>query len=74
MVMYLLIGLIVLAVEFITTAIYRLITKEPIQWVSDTDGLIKNRAIEIIVVLVLTLLIWPLDIGYRIYLLMKGLF
>ena len=51
-----------------------LIVKEPIQWVADTNGSIENRVVEIIVVLVLTLLIWPLEIGYRIYLLVKELF
>lgn len=74
MAMYLLIGVIVLAVEFILTAITALIIKEPIQWVADTDGLIKNRTLEIIVLLGLTLLIWPFEIGYGIYLLVKGLF
>lgn len=71
---YLLNGVIVLAVEFVITAIGALIVKEPIQWVADTNGSIENRAIEIIVVLGLTLLIWPLEIGYRIYLIVKELF
>lgn len=71
---YLLIGVIVLEVEFIITAIGALIVKEPIQWVADTNGSIENRVVEIIVVLGLTLLIWPLEIGYRIYLIVKELF
>lgn len=71
---YLLIGLIVLAVEFVLTAITALIVKEPIQWVADTNGFIENRVVEIIAVLGLTLLIWPFEIGYRVYLLVKGLF